>query len=129
MLKKFNKVIEKIITESKVEQYAYADELLDLAALGMIADMVSLKDFETRRLITKGLASPKNLFFSAMVDKSSYSLGGELTPIGVAFYIAPYVNATIRSGTPKEKMVLFESMLDHKAHNKVPSTKRGCAGQ
>ena len=122
---KFCSYLDSLLSEDK----RYADELLDLAALGMIADMVSLKDFETRRIITKGLAAPKNIFLSAMIDKNSYSLGSDLTPMGVAFYIAPYVNATIRSGTQKEKMILFEAMLDHKAHNKVPSTKRGCAGQ
>lgn len=40
MLKKFNKVIEKIITESKVEQYAYADELLEDAY-----DIIGFNDF------------------------------------------------------------------------------------
>ena len=32
-----------------------------------------------------------------------YSIGSELTPFGVAFYVAPYVNATIRVGTQDEK--------------------------
>jgi single-stranded-DNA-specific exonuclease len=100
-----------------------------LAALGMIADMVSLKDFETRRLITIGLSNIINPFIKEMVKKNNYSLGGNVTPIGVAFYIAPYVNATIRSGTLEEKNLLFESMLNHKAYEMIDSTKRGCQGQ
>lgn len=32
-----------------------ADMFLDLVALGLIADMMSLKDFETHHLITKGI--------------------------------------------------------------------------
>lgn len=107
----------------------YAENLLDLAALGMIADMVSLKDFETRRLITKGLNNIQNIFLDSMVERNRYSLGENLTPIGIAFYIAPYINATIRSGTVAEKLTLFESMLDHLALRKIPSTKRGCKGQ
>ena len=52
-----------------------------------------------------------------------------VTPFGVAFYIAPYVNATIRVGTQEEKMLMFESMLDFKAYDRIPSTKRGAYGQ
>jgi single-stranded-DNA-specific exonuclease len=106
----------------------YADLFLDLVALGMIADMMDLRDFETKHLITKGLKSLRNPFFNTMVQKNSYSLGETLTPMGVAFYIAPYINATVRMGTYDEKMTLFESMLDFRAYEKVPSTKRGCKG-
>lgn len=107
----------------------YADLFLDLVALGMIADMMDLRDFETKHLITKGLKSLRNPFFNTMVQKNSYSLGETLTPMGVAFYIAPYINATVRMGTYDEKMTLFESMLDFRAYEKIPSTKRGCKGQ
>ena len=107
----------------------YADDLIDLAALGLIADMVSMKDFETRHIITRGINNVINPFFKTMVDKNAFSLKGEVTPIGVAFYVAPYVNATIRMGTQDEKTLLFESMLDFKAYESIPSTKRGCKGQ
>ena len=107
----------------------YADDYLDLVALGMVADMMDLRDFETRHLITRGLENIRNPYFKGMVDKQSYSLNGEITPIGVAFYIAPYVNATIRMGTQEEKLMLFESMLDYRGYELVPSTKRGCKGQ
>ena len=107
----------------------YADDYLDLVALGMVADMMDLRDFETRHLITRGLENIRNPYFKGMVDKQSYSLKGEITPIGVAFYIAPYVNATIRMGTQEEKLMLFESMLDYRGYELVPSTKRGCKGQ
>lgn len=107
----------------------YADLFLDLVALGMIADMMDLRDFETKHLINKGLKQPRNPFFNLMVQKNAYSLGDTLTPTGVAFYIAPYINATVRMGTHDEKMTLFESMLDFRAYEKIPSTKRGCKGQ
>lgn len=106
-----------------------AQDLIDLAALGMIADMVDLKDFEVKHLIKKGLEFIKNPFFSEMVKKNEFSLKDNITPTGIAFYIAPYVNATIRVGTQEEKMLLFESMLEHKAYENIPSTKRGCKGQ
>lgn len=106
-----------------------AERVLDLVASGMVADMMDLRDMETKHLVNKGMHLAKNPFFSMMVDKQSYSLKDGITPIGIAFYIAPYVNATIRMGTQEEKLTLFESMLDFKAYELVPSTKRGCKGQ
>lgn len=107
----------------------YANDYLDLVALGMIADMMSLADFETKHLINLGLQNIKNPFMSYMTEKQAYSLGEEITPIGIAFYIAPYVNATVRMGTLNEKYLLFKSMLETDAYIKIPSTKRGCSGQ
>lgn len=106
----------------------YADYILDLVALGMIADMMDMRDFETKHLITRGLEDIRNPFFASMVEKNAFQLK-EITPIGVAFYVAPYVNATIRMGSPEEKRIMFESMLDFKAYKEIPSTKRGCKGQ
>ena len=107
----------------------YANDYLDLVALGMVADMMDLRDYETRHLITQGLENIRNPYFKGMIDKQAYSLKDGITPIGVAFYIAPYVNATIRMGTQEEKLMLFESMLDYRGYELVPSTKRGCKGQ
>ena len=107
----------------------YADQFLDLVALAEIADMMDLRDYETRHLITRGLEHIRNPYFKGMIDKQAYSLKDGITPIGVAFYIAPYVNATIRMGTQEEKLMLFESMLDYRGYELIPSTKRGCKGQ
>ena len=107
----------------------YAENFRDLVALGMIADMMDMRDFETKHLITSGLENIRNPFFKTMVKKQEFSLKDGLTPIGIAFYVAPYVNATVRMGTETEKKILFESMLDFKAYRQIPSTKRGAKGQ
>lgn len=107
----------------------YAQNYLDLVALSLVADMMDLREFETKHLINLGLKNIVNPYFKGMTIKNEYSLGGKVTPFGVAFYIAPYVNAATRSGTIDEKIVLFESMLEFKAFEMVPSTKRGCKGQ
>ena len=107
----------------------FANDFLDLVALGLVADMMSLRDYETKHLISLGLSQIRNPYFKGMTIKNEYSLGGEITPFGVAFYIAPYVNAVTRSGTVEEKLILFEAMLDYKAYELIPSTKRGCRGQ
>ena len=102
----------------------YATKYLDLVALGMDADMMSLLSIETKHLINKGLSQIKNPFFEVMVEKAAFKMK-EPTPIGVAFYVAPFVNAAVRSGTQEEKEIIFQSMLNFRACAKVPSTKRG----
>ena len=104
-----------------------ADKYRDLVALGLDADMMSLRSIETKHLIGTGLAHPHNPFIVTMARKNDFSLKGKLTPIGVAFYIAPFVNSMTRSGTIEQKRLLFESMLTFKAFEEVPSTKRGHA--
>ena len=107
----------------------HAQKFLDLLALGLVADMMDVRDFETRRLIDKGLQQIRNPYFRGAIDKDQFHFTNEITPIGVAFYIAPLINATTRVGTQEEKLMLFESMLDFRGYELVPSTKRGCKGQ
>ncbi len=105
----------------------YADKYMDLVALGLTADMQSLTSFETKHLINKGF-EPENIhnpFIYYMWQKNQFKLGDHITSWGAAFYIAPFVNAMVRSGTLPEKQLLFDSMLHFKAFKEVLSTKRG----
>lgn len=105
----------------------YTDKLLDLVALGNTADMMSLLSIETKHLINKGF-EPDNVvnpFIYGMWQKNAFKLGDRITSWGAAFYIAPLVNAIVRSGTMEEKKLVFESMLTFRAMEQVPSTKRG----
>ena len=121
----------------EILQTNYANQFIDLVALGLTGDMVSLHSFETKRLIIKGFTE-KNLhnpFIMAMIDKNDFPLKKSdyvssspdmaCTSIGAAFFIVPFVNAMTRSGTQQQKQLLFNSMLNHKAFNKVLSNKRG----
>ena len=103
----------------------YAEKYLDLVALGLCADMMSMTSIETKHLINKGFQNLKNPFFIHLAEKNEYSMKGKINHTSVAFYIAPYVNAICRSGTIQEKTLVFESMLKHKAFIILPSTKRG----
>lgn len=109
----------------------WAQHYLDLAALGIIADMMDIRDFETKEIINLGLDNIENPFFKEMVKVQNFSISraGGLCPFAISFYIAPQVNGTIRMGTDAEKLLLFESMLDYMAYDQIPSTKRGCKGQ
>lgn len=103
----------------------FADKYIDLCGEGCLGDMMSLLSIETKHLINRALQANNNPFFHALAIQNSYSIGGELTPIGSAFYLVPYINAVVRSGTMQEKDILFRSMINHEANQKVPSTKRG----
>ena len=104
-----------------------ANEYIDLVALGNCGDMMSLKSIETKHLINKGFKEEnlKNPFIYGMAQKNSFSLGTHITPMGAAFYIVPFVNSMVRSGTLEEMQLLFNSMLKTEAFKTVPSTKRG----
>ncbi len=106
-----------------------ADQFLDMVAVGLVGDMMDLRDFETHYFVQTGLSQLQNPFIKGMAEKNHYQLGDNPTPIGVAFYIVPLINSITRVGTLEEKTLLFESMLNWKAFDLVPSTKRGCAGQ
>ena len=60
-----------------------------------------------------------------LAQKNEFSMKGKINHTSVAFYIAPYINAICRSGTIEEKKIVFESMLNYKAFQELPSTKRG----
>lgn len=107
----------------------FANNFIDLAALGIISDMMDLRDLETRHIVSTGLSQVRNPFFKTMIKRNQRSIGDDLTPMGVAFYVTPFINAVTRIGNQDDKILMFESMLDFKAYEIIPSTKRGCSGQ
>lgn len=120
---KFCNQIDKILGTD------YSNKYLDLVALGLIGDMMDTREYETRYLINTGLAHPQNPYICGMMERNKFKLNDCLTPMGVAFYIAPLINAVARVGEPEERRVLLQSMINHLAFDLIPSTKRGCSGQ
>lgn len=117
----FCRYIDKLLRINRAEDF------IDLAALGQIGDMGSVLTLENRYIISRGLKSIKNFMFKSMIEKQDYSMGGKITPISVAFYIVPLINAMIRVGTNEEKDRLFRSFIDGK--ELVVSHKRGAKGE
>ena len=104
----------------------YADKLVDLAALGIVSDMMPMLSLENRYIIYTGFHNIENYFFKALCSKQSYSMGDKVTPITVAFYITPLINAMIRAGAQDEKERCFLAFID--GHQMVSSNKRGAKG-
>lgn len=104
--------------------YKFAENYLDLAAIGIIGDMMNLTHLDTRYIINKGLKSINNIFIDSLIEKQSYSIGNNgLTPTTIAFYIVPLINALIRVGKDSEKEIMFKAFVE--GDKMVQSTKRG----
>lgn len=107
-----------------------AQEYLDLAALGEIADVMDRTTSETNYIMLEGLKHIKNKGFQTLLESQSFSLKEKasppyvgLTPIDIAFYIAPMINAITRVGSIQDKQALFYCFIE--PDKEMPSTKRG----
>ena len=57
--------------------FDYANDYVDLATVGIIADVMSLKDFEVREIILRGMKEFKNPFLKTMVEKDKFHFEGQ----------------------------------------------------
>ena len=93
----------KYIDEQELTDYA--DELVDLAACGILADVsdVSESSMENRYIVKKGLENLKNLAIKKIVG--SYEFNSK----SVLFSIAPLINASCRIGRNETALQMFLS--------------------
>lgn len=114
-----------------------ATKYIDLAALGICADMMSGLEIENQYFWREGFSHINNYFFMTVARKQAYSITGKmnasdkdiieaLDPTSVAFYIVPMMNAMVRVGTYDEKMRMLWAFID--GHRMVPCLKRGAKG-
>lgn len=89
---------------------------LDLVALGMIADSMDMRNFETRYYALEGIKEENihNLLIKELAEhnKEEMKLGFYLDSIG--WVIAPKMNGTIRYGTKEEQDDLFRALCGEK---------------
>lgn len=112
----------------------YSDEFpityhnyIDLAALGIVSDMMDTRNLDNNYIISRGLRSIKNQMFWALLDKQAFSIKDTTNPtkIDIAFYIAPLINAVIRYGTTEEKEMLFKGFINPNITEVVETMYRG----
>lgn len=105
----------------------HANDLLDLCAIGMIGDMSNYQEIETRAIVNLGLRNIKNVFIKEMYKKNDYSIQkmNGINYYSTAFYLVPFWNACWRSGTMKEKKLVFDACLLEYQEDMVKSSKRG----
>lgn len=114
--------------DSLVGKYG-ASKYLDLVALGLVGDMMDMRDPETNYYIHEGFQNVNNPFVVYLADKNEFSMKGQYNPHSVAWFIVPFINAVTRIGSDEDKLLVFESMLSWKAGQLILSDKRGAKGE
>jgi single-stranded-DNA-specific exonuclease len=89
----------------------YADDYLDLVAIGNIGDMMDLREYETRYYVKKGLEQVNNPLLKALIEKQEYSMKGIVNITTVTFYVVPLINAAVRAANMSEKRDMMKSFL------------------
>lgn len=90
----------------------YADNFLDLCAVGNIADLMDIRSFETRYFINCGISNFKNKFLLALAKAQEFSMGGKITIHNIAWYMSPVINSITRIGTLEERELVFRAMIE-----------------
>ena len=90
----------------------YADNFLDLCFVGNVADVMDIRNFETRYLINCGISNFNNKFLVALAKAQEYSMHGKITVHNIAWYIAPVLNSITRIGTEEERELVFRAMIE-----------------
>lgn len=108
---KFTKLLDKYYGVD------YADDYLDLVALGMIGDRADVMNLQTRYLVLEGLnqiktKTNKNKLIRTLVDAQMYSMNNNVTINGIGFYVCPLINSLIRLGEYEDKCYMFEALCN-----------------
>ena len=90
----------------------YADNLLDLCAVGNIADLMDLRSCETSYLVDCGLKKMRNKFLQALAEAQEYSTKGVINIHNISWFFAPVVNSVTRMGSYEERDILFRAMTE-----------------
>lgn len=105
------KFIEALDMEYGIDE---SKNYYDLAAVGCVADMVTILHPETRYYIYEGLKNVKNSFIRQLIYKNAYHALNEAYPKIVSWHISNFMNATIRMGTQEDKDTMFRALLGEK---------------
>lgn len=89
----------------------YADNLLDLVALGNIADGMNMNNLDVRYLAQVGMKNINNTLMQCIIQKQSRSMNNRINISSIGWSVAPMLNAVIRIGTQEEKEKLFKGFL------------------
>lgn len=90
----------------------YADDFLDLFALGNISDVMDMRSYETRYLTDLGLKNIQNKFLKALIKAQEYSMNDIVNIHNIQWYITPVINAIIRIGSIEEKELVFRAFIE-----------------
>lgn len=84
----------------------FADQIVDLTMLGMIADVVDMKKKSNRAIVKKGLDNIQNVGLAEMVRKKN-AFSQSLKSSDIAFNIIPAINSALRYDEQERVFDLF----------------------
>ncbi|MFW6001965.1 MAG: DHH family phosphoesterase [archaeon] len=99
------------------------EEFADLAAVGIVSDMMDTRNPDNNYIIQKGLNDIKNPMLKALLKKQDRGDSGGVssqtnpTKIDIAFYVAPLINGMVRFGEMDEKELLFKGFINYEDVN------------
>lgn len=85
------------------------DDCSTLLSVGMVADMMSLKNLETRYIVKHGISEIKHPLISELLKLKNIK---DCKISDISFYIAPYINAMTRIGNKTQKSKMFEALIN-----------------
>ena len=99
----------------------------DLAALGILSDMMETRTLDNNYIIYHGLRNVKSELFKAILEKQAYSIKNvqQPTKIDTVFYVAPLINGVIRAGSAEEKELVFKAFIEEPIEDEIETTCRG----
>ena len=103
------------------------NQYLDLAAVGIIADVMDTRTPGNNWIIRYGLARIRNKILQEILKSRAYSIAdiAHPTKTDISFYVAPLINGLIRSGEQEEKELFFRAMATNNSLETIQSESRG----
>lgn len=101
----------------------FADDLLELVAIGQVGDSSDISENEVRYLVFQGIKNINNPFIQVVLaDKLKNQ--ENVAPKDLSFSIIPLINAVVRVGTDEEKDYLFRALNSINADDTFVVTKK-----
>lgn len=97
----------------------YADDFLDLAAIGIVADMMNIKNMENRYLIYNGISKINNLGIKKILDQSNIDYKEGINTTNISYKIAPIIGACSRFDKIELALELVTTRDSLRANNLV----------
>lgn len=96
------------------DEICIADSLMDLAAIGIIADAMNMTTLDNNWIAYYGLGTIRNKFIRHLAVKQARGIKNpdSLTKMDVMWYIAPVINGVIRSGETEDKEMVFKALIE-----------------
>lgn len=86
-------------------------QFLDLAATGLVADVMSILGLENKAIINLGTKQINNPYIKAYLNADGRIKNKPFSATIISFYLAPQINALIRMGSIEDKLNLFKAMI------------------